>query len=135
MGVVLSSAKVASGFNPGDHASTFGGTALVTAVASCVLDIYEEEDLVNKSKENGEYFMEKLANLKEKHDCIVDVRGHGLMVGVELNYDCGNLVEKEKEKGVLINVANGNVIRFVPPLVITKEELDEVVEVIDEILP
>ena len=135
MGVVLSSAKVASGFNPGDHASTFGGTALVTAVASCVLDIYEEEDLVNKSKENGEYFMEKLANLKEKHDCIVDVRGHGLMVGVELNYDCGNLVEKAQEKGVLINVANGNVIRFVPPLVITKEELDEVIEVIDEILP
>ena len=57
------------------------------------------------------------------------------MVGVELNYDCGNLVEKAQEKGVLINVANGNVIRFVPPLVITKEELDEVVEVIDEILP
>ena len=79
--------------------------------------------------------MEKLANLKEKHDCIVDVRGHGLMVGVELNYDCCNLVEKAQEKGVLINVANGNVIRFVPPLVITKEELDEVVEVIDEILP
>jgi acetylornithine/N-succinyldiaminopimelate aminotransferase len=79
--------------------------------------------------------MEKLESLKEKHDCIVDVRGHGLMVGVELNYECGDLVAKAQEKGVLINVANGTVIRFVPPLIITKEELDQVVGVIDEILP
>lgn len=135
MGAVLASAEVASGFKPGDHATTFGGTALVTAVASCVLDIYEEEDLVNKSDKNGQYFMEKLESLKQNHDCIVEVRGHGLMVGVELNYDCGDLVKEAQDKGVLINVANGNVIRFVPPLIITKEELDKVVEVIDEILP
>lgn len=135
MGAVLAGAEVADGFKPGDHASTFGGTALVSAVASCVLDIYEEEDLVNKSDKNGQYLMEKLENLKQDHDCIVEVRGHGLMVGVELNYDCGDLVKEAQDKGVLINVANGNVIRFVPPLVITKEELDKVVEVIDEILP
>ncbi len=135
MGAVLASSKVADAFKPGDHASTFGGTALACSVASCVLDIFEEEDLVNKSHENGIYFREKLALLKENHDCIEDIRGHGLMVGVELNYACGDLVAKAQEKGVLINVANGNVIRFVPPLVITKEELDKVVEVIDEILP
>lgn len=79
--------------------------------------------------------MEKLEALKEKHDCIVEVRGHGLMVGVEVNYQCGELVEKAQNNGVLINVANGSVVRFVPPLVITKEELDKVVSVIDEILP
>lgn len=79
--------------------------------------------------------MEKLEALKEKHDCIIDVRGHGLMVGVELNYECGELVTKAQEKGVLINVANGTVVRFVPPLVITREELDKVVEVMDEIMP
>lgn len=79
--------------------------------------------------------MEKLEALKKSHDCIVDVRGHGLMVGVELNYECGDLVAEAQEKGVLINVANGTVIRFVPPLIITKEELDQVVRVIDEILP
>lgn len=135
MGAVLASDKVADAFKPGDHASTFGGTALVCAVASTVLDIYEEEDLVNKSHDNGLYFMEKLEALKENHDCIVEVRGSGLMVGVELNYECGDLVATAQENGVLINVANGNVIRFVPPLVITRDELDKVVEVIDKILP
>ena len=135
MGAVLAKKEIAEVFTPGTHATTFGGTPFVCCAANTVLDIYEEEDLVNKSHENGLYFMEKLETLKEKHDCIVDVRGHGLMVGVEVNYECGDLVTKAQEKGVLINVANGNVIRFVPPLIITKEELDKVVEVIDEILP
>lgn len=135
MGAVLADKKIADAFNPGDHATTFGGTPLACTAANTVLDIYEEEDLVRKSYENGLYFMEKLEALKEKHDCIVEVRGHGLMVGVEVNYQCGELVEKAQNKGVLINVANGSVVRFVPPLVITKEELDKVVSVIDEILP
>lgn len=135
MGAVLARKEVADAFHPGSHATTFGGSPFVCCAANTVLDIYEEEDLVNKSHENGLYFMEKLEALKQSHDCIVDVRGHGLMVGVELNYECGDLVAKAQEKGVLINVANGTVIRFVPPLVITKEELDKVVEVIDEILP
>jgi acetylornithine/N-succinyldiaminopimelate aminotransferase len=135
MGAVLANEEIANVFEPGNHATTFGGSALVCCAANTVLDIYEEEELVKKSHENGLYFMEKLEALKENHDCIVDVRGHGLMVGVELNYQCGDLVEKAQEKGVLINVANGSVIRFVPPLVITKEELDKVVQVIDEILP
>ncbi|OED30828.1 aspartate aminotransferase family protein [Methanosphaera sp. WGK6] len=135
MGLVLARAEVADAFTPGTHASTFGGTALVCAVASTVLDIYEDEKLVEKSYENGKYFLEKLEALREKHDCIVDIRGRGLMVGVEVNYQCGDLVAEAQEKGVLINVANGSVIRFVPPLIITKKELDKVVEVIDEILP
>lgn len=135
MGAVLANEKIAEAFQPGTHATTFGGTALVCCAANTVLDIYEEEDLVNKSHENGLYFMEKLEALKDTHDCIIDVRGHGLMVGVEVNYECGELVEKAQEKGLLINVANGTVIRFVPPLIITKEELDKVVEIIDEILP
>lgn len=135
MGLVLANKEIADAFNPGDHASTFGGTALVSSVASAVLDIYDEENLVQKSHDNGQYFMEKLESLKENHDCINEVRGKGLMVGVDINYDCGDLVAKAQEKGVLINVTNGNVIRFVPPLLITREELDKVVEVIDEILP
>lgn len=135
MGAVLANKEVADAFEPGSHASTFGGTALVCCAANTVLDIYEEEELVKKSHENGLYFMEKLNALKENHDCILEVRGHGLMVGVELNYQCGDLVTKGQEKGVLLNVANGTVLRFVPPLIITKEELDKVVQVIDEILP
>ncbi|RAP52520.1 MAG: aspartate aminotransferase family protein [Methanosphaera sp. rholeuAM270] len=135
MGAVLANNEIADAFNPGDHATTFGGSAFVCCAANTVLDIYEEEDLVNKSNENGLYFMERLESLKENHDCIVEVRGHGLMVGLELNYQCGDLVAKAQDKGVLINVANGTVVRFVPPLVITKDELDKVVQVIDDILP
>lgn len=135
MGAVLANKEIADAFNPGDHATTFGGSPFVCCAANTVLDIYEEEELVKKSHENGLYFMEKLESLKENHDCIVDVRGHGLMVGLELNYQCGDLVAKAQELGVLINVANGSVVRFVPPLIITKDELDKVVTVIDNILP
>lgn len=135
MGAVLANEKITEVFQPGSHATTFGGSPFVCCAANTVLDIYEEEDLVNKSHENGIYFREKLEALKHNHDCIVDVRGHGLMVGVELNYECDELVAKAQEKGVLINVANHTVIRFVPPLIITKEQLDKVVCVIDEILP
>ncbi len=135
MGAVLANKEIADAFHPGSHATTFGGTPFVCCAANTVLDIFEEEDLVNKSHENGLYFMEKLESLKDNHDCIVDVRGHGLMVGLELNYECGDLVAKAQDKGVLINVANGTVVRFVPPLIITKEELDKVVSVLDEILP
>ncbi len=135
MGAVLASKEVADAFKPGDHATTFGGSALVCSVASAVLDIFKEEDLVNKSQENGKYFKDKLSKLTGNHDCIKEVRGSGLMIGIEVDYQCGDLVAKAQEKGVLINVANGNVIRFVPPLVITREEIDTVVQVIDEILP
>ena len=134
-GKVLANEKIAEAFQPGNHATTFGGSPFVCCAGNTVLDIYEEEDLVNKSHENGLYFMEKLEALKANHDCIVDVRGHGLMVGVEVNYECDDLVAKAQEKGVLINVANHTVIRFVPPLIITRDELDKVVCVIDEILP
>jgi len=135
MGAMLTSDKIAEVFTPGTHATTFGGSPLVCRAACTVLDIYDDEDLVNKSCENGSYFKQKLEELKKCHDCIVEVRGHGLMVGVELNYDCGDLVSKAQDKGVLINVANGRVLRFVPPLIITRDELDKVVSVIDEILP
>ncbi len=135
MGAVLASNEVADAFKPGDHGTTFGGSALACSVASTVLDIFEEEKLVEKSHDNGEYFKEKLSKLQENHDCIKEVRGSGLMIGIELDYQCGDLVAKAQEKGVLINVADGNVVRFLPPLIITKDELDTVVEVIDEILP
>ena len=135
MGAVLAKKEIADAFQPGSHATTFGGSPFVCCAGNTVLDIYEEEDLVNKSHENGKYFREQLEALKAGHDCIIDVRGHGLMVGVEVNYECDDLVAKAQEKGVLINVANHTVIRFVPPLIITKEQLDKVVNVIDEILP
>ena len=135
MGIVLANEEIADVFGPGDHGTTFGGTPIACKAASTVLDIIEEEDLLTKSTENGQYFRDQLSTLKEKHDCIVEVRGLGMMIGIELNYECGDLVNKALENGVIINVAGGNVVRLIPPLILTRDEIDQVVKVIDKILP
>ena len=135
MGIVLANEEIADAFHPGDHGTTFGGTPIACKAASTVLDIIEEEDLLTKSTENGQYFRDQLNTLKEKHDCIVEVRGLGMMIGIELNYECGDLVNKALENGVIINVAGGNVVRLIPPLILTRDEIDQVVKVIDKILP
>ncbi|MBE6494395.1 MAG: aspartate aminotransferase family protein, partial [Methanosphaera stadtmanae] len=114
MGIVLANEEIADVFGPGDHGTTFGGTPIACKAASTVLDIIEEEDLLTKSTENGQYFRDQLSTLKEKHDCIVEVRGLGMMIGMELNYECGDLVNKALENGVIINVAGGNVVRLIP---------------------
>lgn len=135
MGIVLANEEIADAFHPGDHGTTFGGTPIACRAASTVLDIIEEEDLLTKSTENGQYFRDQLSTLKEKHDCIVEVRGLGMMIGIELNYECGDLVKKALDNGVIINVAGGNVVRLIPPLILTRDEIDQVVKVIDKILP
>ena len=82
----------------------------------------------------GEYFLKKLTELKEKYDFITDARGSGLLVGLELNFEGADIVGKMLEEGFLINCTAGNVLRFVPPLIITKEEVDEFVKALNEIL-
>ena len=134
MGAFLATEKVAGGFVPGDHGTTFGGGPLVCAAANAVLDTILDEDLLENSKKVGAYFKDKLNELKEKHDKIVDVRGHGLMIGVELSESGAGYVDKLREMGFLINCTAGNVLRFVPPLIITNEEIDEFVEALDKAL-
>ncbi|MBO7692345.1 MAG: aminotransferase class III-fold pyridoxal phosphate-dependent enzyme, partial [Methanobrevibacter sp.] len=94
---------------------------------------FEEEKLVEHSKEMGEYFLDKLAPLKEKYDFITDVRGSGLLVGVELNFEGADIVGKMLEEGFLINCTAGNVLRFAPPLVVKEEEIDALVEALDKV--
>lgn len=134
MGAFLATEKVAGGFAPGDHGTTFGGGPLVCAAANAVLDTILDEDLLENSKKVGAYFKDKLNELKEKHDKIVDVRGHGLMIGVELSESGAGYVDKLREMGFLINCTAGNVLRFVPPLIITNEEIDKFVEALDKAL-
>jgi acetylornithine/succinyldiaminopimelate/putrescine aminotransferase len=134
MAAFLAKEVVAGGFVPGDHGTTFAGSPLAGAAANAVFDVFEEENLVAHAKEMGEYFLEKLAPLKEKYDFITDVRGSGLLVGVELNFEGADIVGKMLEEGFLINCTAGNVLRFVPPLIITKEDIDEFVKALDEIL-
>ncbi|MDP3066406.1 MAG: aspartate aminotransferase family protein, partial [Methanobacteriaceae archaeon] len=100
MGAVLASDEVGSGFQPGDHAATFGGGPLACAAALASIETIECEGLLLKSRENGKYFLEGLFELKEEHGIVEDVRGVGLMLGMELDIPCAGLVDEMREKGV-----------------------------------
>ncbi len=132
MGGILATEKVAGAFVPGDHGTTFGGGPLVCAAANAVLDAFEEEKILDNVKEVGEYFISELKKLDK--EIIADVRGKGLMVGLELTKPGAEYVDKLREAGFLINCTSGNVLRFVPPLIITKEDIDVFVKALDEIL-
>jgi len=118
-------------FEKGEHGTTFGGTPLVCAAALAVIETIEEQKLLENSEKMGQYFIQKLSQMKRSD--VVNIRGAGLMIGIELNHECGYFMDAAAEMGVLLNVTAGNVIRLLPPLTITKEEADRVVDVIDSI--
>lgn len=132
MGGILATEKVASAFVPGDHGTTFGGGPLVCAAANAVLDVFDEENILDNVNEVGDYFLSELKKLNK--DIVADVRGKGLMIGVELTKPGAEYVDKFRQAGFLINCTAGNVLRFVPPLIITKAEIDEFIKAFDEIL-
>jgi acetylornithine/N-succinyldiaminopimelate aminotransferase len=134
MGAMLAKPEIMDAFVPGDHAATFGGNHLACAAGKAAVGVIVEEKLAERAGELGAYLKERLEELKEKHEIIKEVRGEGLMVGVVFEVGCGEIVGKMREKGVLINCARDNVIRFLPPLVIEKEELDRAVEVLDGVI-
>lgn len=123
---VLSSKEILGVFNPGDHGSTFGGNPLACAVAIAALEVIEDEKLVKNSYELGEYFISKLKEINSSK--IIDVRGRGLWIGIELNENARPYCEKLMELGVLCKDTHETIIRVAPPLVITKEEIDWAVE-------
>ena len=132
MGGILATEKVASAFVPGDHGTTFGGGPLVAAAANAVLDAFDEENILDNVNEVGEYFISELKKLDK--EIIADVRGKGLMVGIELTKPGAEYVDKLREAGFLINCTADKVLRFVPPLTITKSEIDQFVKALAEIL-
>jgi acetylornithine/N-succinyldiaminopimelate aminotransferase len=134
MGAILANERIAAAFQPGDHGSTFGGNPLGCVAAKASIEAILDENLVQKSKEMGGYFKSQLETLKEKHSMVKDVRGYGLMIGMELDINCGEIVNEARKNGLLINCTADKVLRFVPPLVIKKEQLDKVVAVLDDIL-
>ena len=133
MAAFVATEEVATGFVPGDHGTTFAGSPLAGACANAVLDTIISENLVENSKVIGEYFISKLNELANKYDFITDVRGSGLLVGLELTFEGGKVVGKMFEKGFLINCTAGNVLRFAPPLVIGKDEINALVKALDEV--
>ncbi|MHB1048464.1 MAG: ornithine--oxo-acid transaminase [Bacteroidota bacterium] len=129
---VLSSKEVLGVFHPGDHGSTFGGNPLAAAVACAALTVLKEEKLVERSFELGNYFMEKLRSIKSKH--IKEVRGRGLWIGFVLDTKARPYCEQLMKEGILCKETHENVIRFAPPLVITKEEIDWAFERIERVV-
>lgn len=134
MGAVMASNDVGKTFKPGDHAATFGGSPLACVAAKASINFILDENLLEKSKENGAYFKKKLNAIKEDNRIVEDVRGMGLMIGMELGSECGKLVDNLRENGIMVNCAAGNVLRFVPPLVITKTQIDTVTCALDDAL-
>ena len=112
---------------PGDHGSTYGGNPLVCAAANAVMDQFEKLNLTAHVKEVGAYLYEQLEQLTAEFDCIKDHRGIGLMQGIELTIPVGDVIKKAQKEGLIIISASGNVIRFVPPLVIEKKHVDEMI--------
>ncbi len=134
VGAMLAKEQIAAAFGPGSHASTFGGTPIVTAAALEVCKILTEDKIIENGHKAGIYFKDKLYELKDRHAIIEDVRGIGLLLGMKLKIDGGPVVTKCMQKGFLINCIQDNILRFIPPLVISNDEIDELLECLDTTL-
>ncbi|PIE74893.1 MAG: aspartate aminotransferase family protein [Deltaproteobacteria bacterium] len=136
VGCMLAKNHVMDSFVPGSHGSTFGGNPVSCAAADKVLEIIERDSLVDEVWKKGKYFLDLLDKLKEKHKIIKDVRGLGLLIGIELESldNQAALVESFTDKGFLINIIQGNIIRLAPPFYIDFEMMDRFFETADNIL-
>jgi acetylornithine/LysW-gamma-L-lysine aminotransferase len=134
LGITMAREDVMTSLKVGEHTSTFSGNPLVCAAACAAIDVVVEEKLPERAAELGGYFKERLEDIQARHKIVREVRGLGLMIGVELRFDVLNVLMKSMSKGVLILDAGRNVLRFLPPLVIEKEHINNVIDVLDSIL-
>jgi acetylornithine aminotransferase len=123
--------EIATGFAVGSHGSTFGGNPLCTAAACATLSAILDERLVANSAEMGEYLKTELQSLQNKHACITEVRGKGLMLGIVVSCPAMDIIAALREQGILVGPAGPNVVRFLPPLIIRKQDVDTVIEALD----
>jgi acetylornithine/succinyldiaminopimelate/putrescine aminotransferase len=134
VGATLVSEHVAQTISPGDHGSTYGGNLLATRAAAFVLEQLTEGGLIEHVRTVGDHFERQLRTLALQHPVIVEVRGAGLMRGVELRVDAAPVIELARSRGLLVNRTNEKVVRMLPPLTITAAELDRAVEILDGVL-
>jgi acetylornithine/LysW-gamma-L-lysine aminotransferase len=134
IGVTVAKENVMSSLKVGEHSTTFSGSPLVCAAACAAIDVLSEEKLPERAASLGGYFKAKLEDMQTRHKIIKEVRGLGLMIGVELRFDVLNILLKTMSRGVLILDAGRNVLRFLPPLVIEKEQIDKALSVLDSVL-
>jgi LysW-gamma-L-lysine/LysW-L-ornithine aminotransferase len=134
IGITVAKENIMSAFKVGEHSTTFSGSPLVCAAGCAAIDALVEEKLAEKAAVNGKYFKTQLEGLMAKHKIVKEVRGLGLMLGMELRYDVYGVLAKAQSKGVLVIDAGRTVVRLLPPLVITKAQIDKAVTVIGEAL-
>lgn len=134
IGAMVANNEAAKSFSPGTHAATFGGNPLCCAAGVAVMKTLLSPGFLENVSSRADYFTKRLEKLKEKHPAVREVRGLGLMVGVELTEDGTALVNQFLKKGFLINCTMGNVLRFLPPLIIEEQEIDLLVDTLDEMV-
>jgi len=134
IGLTLSKNGIMSSLKVGEHSTTYGGNPLACAAAAATIDILEQENLPEKARAQGKYLVSKLDQLRDDHAIIREVRGLGLMIGVEMRFEVIDIILGSLERGVLMLDAGRNVLRFLPPLVITRTHIDRAIEVLDEVI-
>ena len=135
VGAFLLNEKVgASSLVAGDHGTTYGGNPFVCAAINKVLDLFKEDNIIENVNKVAPYLEKRLDELKDKYDFIVDRRGAGFMQGLVLNRPVADVINKALEKGLILINAGAEIIRFVPPLIITKENVDDMIDILDSCL-
>lgn len=136
IGAMLATETVSQAFGPADHGTTFGGNPLVCAAATATLETILEDGLIlDQSRRMGEYLKSNLASLRENFSSIIlDIRGMGLLVAMEITGDCAPVVKACMDRGLLINCAAGNVLRFMPPLIVQESDIDRMTDILAEAL-
>lgn len=135
IGAMLATDKIAAAFEPGTHGSTFGGNPLACSAAIATIGVLIEDDFVlDQCRRMGKYFKKRLEELKKEFPGrVADIRGMGLLVGMELTTDGAPLVKACMERGLLINCTAGNILRFMPPLIITEKDIDHLIDILGQI--
>jgi len=134
IGAMMANQEKADAFEPGDHASTFGGNPLACEAAKVVLNELIEGNLLKNVNESGNYLIKKLNDLKKEFSFIEEIRGLGLLIGVEFEFETDEIINKCIDNGLLLVNAGKHVIRFLPPLSVKKEEIDEAIEIFSQVL-
>jgi len=134
MGALLATEKVAQTFSPGSHASTFGGGPVAAAAATTVFDELTKEGFLERVEATGRHFLSRLQALAEKYPVAKEARGRGLMMALVLNQPGAEVVQECFERGFIINCTQETILRFLPPLIVTEAQIDELIQVLDEIL-
>ena len=133
VGAFVTAEKASHALVPGDHGTTYGGNPFAAAAVSKVFDLFESLNIVEHVREVGPYLYEKLEEMKEKYTKIKDHRGVGLMQGIELDVPVGEIINKALEEGLILISAGADIIRFVPPLIISKDDVDKMTEILDRV--